>query len=61
MPRKSFYSEEMVQITLRFPVSTFNQLNEIALKEERSVNQVVIRLVQKGLESLQKEQSEQDD
>jgi hypothetical protein len=58
MPRQKLYpDEETVALSIRIPASMKEEIEERAVKNRRSQNQEVVWLIQKGLETLAKDQA----
>jgi hypothetical protein len=49
----SIYSEEMLQVSIRFPISMLKKIKAEAKKNQLSVNKQVIKLVRSGFENLE--------
>lgn len=57
MPRrKLFPDEETYTLSVRIPVSMKDEIEELAVKNRRSMNQEVIYLLKVAFEELEKEQ-----
>lgn len=54
--KRTFSNKDTVQITIRLPEATMKQVKEEAIKTNRNLNQMIISLVQKGLEGLANQQ-----
>jgi predicted DNA binding CopG/RHH family protein len=52
-----FLNKNTVQITIRLPEPIMERVKEEAVKERRSLNQMLISLIQEGLDVLEKKQS----
>ncbi len=56
MPRTKMFSEESISLSIRMPVTMKEAIEKRAIKERRSVNQEVVRLLQIALESLEEKE-----
>jgi predicted DNA binding CopG/RHH family protein len=52
-----FLNKDTVQITIRLPEPIMERVKEEAVKERRSLNQMLISLIQEGLDVLEKKPS----
>ncbi len=50
MPRLKLFDEEMYSIGIRIPMSLKREIEKLARQERRSLNQEIIRLLERGVE-----------